>query len=132
MADRKQTPDILTEIMGRATQAAAQEPPSATTPTVQKPIRSSKRGSKTTTRAKENQTQVWEYRIVSFQDYKGYRPRYIDGAEFKDWMNGPLIHEYLKNMAEQGWELVTASSGQRLYGLSDTQQLYFRRARPSQ
>ena len=107
---RKQTPDVLGEILGGSLQAIEAE---------------------TTLRSGKLQTAgqagVWEYTVVSFQEYKGWRPRYINGRELKDWANGPLIHEYLEAMGEDGWELAAASAGERLYGRDDTHQLYFKR-----
>jgi hypothetical protein len=69
----------------------------------------------------------WEYRMISFQDYRGWRPRFINGEEIEGWMSGPLIHEYLATMGDQGWELAAASSGERLYGAADKYQLFFKR-----
>jgi hypothetical protein len=65
--------------------------------------------------------------VVSFQEYKGWRPRYLDGKAIKDWTEGPLMHEYIASMGEQGWELATACSGDKLFGRSDKYQLYFKR-----
>ena len=61
-------------------------------------------------RQQEILPEQWEYAIVTFQDYKGWRPRYINGHELKDWMSGPLIHEYLADMGEEAWELAAASA----------------------
>lgn len=129
MADRKQTPDILTEIMGATSLTADQDPQQVIPSPTRKPTRSTKKISKSPASMRENKTTLYEYRVVSFQDHKGYRPRYVNGIEMKDWMGAPLLHEYLNQMAEQGWDLAAASSGQHLYGLSDNCQLYFRRLR---
>jgi hypothetical protein len=126
MADRKQTPDILTEVMSGTLPALAHKPVEVNNPPVLKPTRSSKRVSKSPGGTRGT---LWEYQLVSFQDYRGYRPRFVNGAEINNWMDAPLTHEYLNQMAEQGWELAAASCGQRMYGLSDTRQLYFRRPR---
>lgn len=129
MADRKQTPDILTEIMSGTPAAPSQKSVELNPPPDPKPARSSKRVGRTPASPKIDKVNLWEYQLVSFQDYKGFRPRYVNGKEINNWMNAPLIHEYLNQMSEQGWELAAASSGQRLYGLSDTRQVYFRRLR---
>ena len=68
----------------------------------------------------------WQYMVVSLQDYRGWRPRYIDGAEVEDWMRGPLLHEYLAQLAEEGWELAGACSGQHMYGMADNYQIFLK------
>lgn len=69
----------------------------------------------------------WEYVLVTFHDYRGWRPRFINGHELSDWMNNPQIHEYVEKMADDGWEIAAASSGVRMYGSADNHQIYFRR-----
>jgi hypothetical protein len=108
MSKRKQTPDVLAEILGGEA-ASIEESPG-------RPAGSDNR-----------RPEAWEYRLVSFQDYHGWRPRYLNGRELKDWTNGPLIHDYIQSMGDEGWELLTASAGERLYGSADNHQLYFKR-----
>jgi hypothetical protein len=67
--------------------------------------------------------------VVSFANDRGWRPRYINGAEIQRWMDAPVIHEYVGELGEDGWELVGASNGKNLYGSSDSYQLYFKRPR---
>lgn len=52
----------------------------------------------------------WEYREVTFRDYRGWRVRYIDGCEPRDWKNGPTLLEYLEQAGKDGWELVSMSN----------------------
>lgn len=114
MTKRKQTPDVLAEILGgEGTLVAVKD----TTQTTRAP------GS----RQQDPLPEPWEYAIVTFQDYKGWRPRYINGHELKDWMSGPLIHEYLAEMGEEAWELAAASAGDHMYGSADNHQLFFKR-----
>ena len=47
---------------------------------------------------------------VVFRDYRGYRPRYVNGEERASWKNSPVIHEYLNQLGEEGWELVGVGS----------------------
>jgi hypothetical protein len=108
MSKRKQTPDVLADILGG--EAAT---------TDESPRRLASRDN--------NLLDAWEYRLVSFQDYHGWRPRYFNGRELKDWTNGPLIHDYIQSMGDEGWELVAASGGERLYGSADSHQLFFKR-----
>jgi hypothetical protein len=67
--------------------------------------------------------------VVSLSDYHGWRPRFINGQEIDRWMDGPVIHDYLDQLGQEGWELVGANAGKRLYGSSDQYQLFFKRPR---
>jgi hypothetical protein len=69
----------------------------------------------------------WDYLVVSFADYRGWRPRYINGKEIRNWMQAPVIHDYINQLGEDGWELVGAGGGKALYGSSDHYQLFFKR-----
>lgn len=102
MADRKQTPDVLGEILG----GGAPEQP-APSPPAQPPAAPRRKPSARKPRqpAKPKRTQ-WEYMEVVFRDYGGYRPRYVNGEEQTGWKQAPLIHQYLTELGEQGWELV--------------------------
>lgn len=130
MTQRKQTPDVLAEILGgeqpgaeaklpaRPALSSAKEKPAAKRPVKPKSLAQV---------ARQTAIAGWQYRVVSFQEYKGWRARFVDGVEIPDWTGGPLLHEYLQQLAEQGWELVSAASGERLYGVSDRHQLYLRK-----
>jgi hypothetical protein len=50
---------------------------------------------------------------IVFRDYGGFRPRYVNGEEVKQWKWAPLIHEYLNHLGEQGWELVSVGRQHR-------------------
>jgi len=147
MADRKETPDVLAELLGNQQVSATKESPIPLQVTSEKEIpekatpkkvtrspkrqtkaspKSSSRSSSPSSRRKTTGTD-WEYQVVSFQYYNGWRLRYINGEEIVDWMESPLIHEYINQIGEQGWEMVAAGSGERMYGLSDSQQIYFKR-----
>jgi len=120
MAERKQTPDILAEILSGAptelpqpVKAAAKTPPrprKATTPAAPKLAKGRS-----------------EYRVASFQQYHGCRLRFIDGVEYSNWTSAPLMHDYLAQMANEGWELAAACAGERLFGVNDKHQLFFKR-----
>ena len=68
-----------------------------------------------------------EYRLVSFQNFHGWRPRFINGVELEKWTENPVIHVFINKIAEEGWELVTSTSGEHMYGAADTHQLIFKR-----
>jgi hypothetical protein len=101
MADRKQTPDVLGEILGgRAPEPVAAPPPKPPAAPKRKPATRKPRQP-----AKPKQDR-WEYLEVVFRDYGGYRPRFVNGEEQGGWKQAPLIHDYLNQMGEEGWELV--------------------------
>jgi hypothetical protein len=126
MADRKQTPDVLGELLGGGSpnEIAVPEPAALDTPG-----ESSKAGREQPRRQtrRSSRKEQWEYLLVSCQEYRGWRPRYVNGQELADWMQAPAIHDYVNQLGEEGWELTSASSGQSLYGLTDRHQLYFKR-----
>jgi len=124
MAERKQTPDVLADILGAAPTVEA--PTGAAAPQVARPPSPPVAPAKRTQRAEPGPR--WKYRIVSFQDYHGWRPRYENGVEIAGWMRGPLLHDFLDQAGEDGWELAAASAGESLYGSSDKRQLYFKRS----
>jgi hypothetical protein len=121
MADRKQTPDVLADVLGGA---APQQAPSREPPGGRKSSRRTGTRKRTTRSAKKEK---WEYLLVSFQEYKGWRPRFVNGQEVTDWMSAPVIYEYVNQLGEDGWEMTGASSGQNMYGLTDRRQMYFKR-----
>ena len=124
MANRKQTPDVLAEVLGGESKPLEIE---NIIPTPRPRTTKTTAPRSQAPRQEKPQKQQWEYQVVSLQDYKGWRPRFANGRELKDWMNGPLIHQYIGQAGEDGWELVAASGGERLYGSSDNHQLYFKR-----
>jgi len=124
MAERKQTPDILSEIL-----SGVPTPQSVSTQ-ISTPKGSPKPKGKPASRPiKEPRPKKFhfEFQVVSFQVYKGWRSRFIDGKEIPNWMSAPLLHEYIQLKADEGWELVSATSGEPLYGASDKRQLFFKR-----
>ena len=126
MADRKQTPDVLGELLGSPGPGEMVTP--APTPR-EAPVESSEAGRKQPRRRTRTSSrkEKWGYLLVSCQEYRGWRPRYVNGQELEDWMNAPAIHDYVNQLGEEGWELTSASGGQSLYGLTDRHQLYFKR-----
>jgi len=124
MAERKHTPDVLADILSAGPPAEA--PTSAAAPRAAHPPSPPAAPAKRTQRAEQGPR--WKYRVVSFQDYHGWRPRYENGVEIAGWMRGPLLHDFLDLVGEDGWELAAASAGESLYGSSDKRQLYFKRS----
>jgi hypothetical protein len=137
MAERKSTPDILAEILAGDPSPLEGMPAEAPTVTQPKKVRSTAArpaaqpepspAPRPKLAASPAAARGWEYLVISFQEYRGWRARFRDGVELTDWTSGPLLHESLAQLAQDGWELVTATSGEPLYGAADKRQLYFRR-----
>lgn len=133
---RKETPDVLGEVLTGAGEvpvlaaAAAPVPPPA-----QRKPRAPRAVSKEAVEpaAPEPPGQPagrgWDYLVVSFSEYRGWRPRFINGQEIRNWMHAPLIHDYLAQLGEDGWEMVGAGGGKALYGASDYYQAFFKRSK---
>jgi hypothetical protein len=137
MAERKQTPDVLAEILGG--EVAVPEP-GAPLPvgkitdlprrrTIARPAERAPKPKPEAVVAAPAPEIQWEYEVVSFQEYHGWRPRFVNGRELAKWMNGPLIHDYINQRSAEGWELAAVASGQSMYGTNDRYQIYFRRLR---
>ena len=119
MADRKQTPDVLSEILGGGPpETGASPPPKPLTAPKRKPTARKPRQP-----AKPKQAK-WEYMEVVFRDYGGYRPRFVNGEEQSGWKRAPLIHDYLNQVGEEGWELVGVGGRH-----NDQMPAYFKRAK---
>jgi hypothetical protein len=104
MAPRKETPDLLSEILGGEPAPALPAVPQP------KPAPRPKRPSAEAAGRSPARRPAWEYMEVVFRDYGGYRPRIINGRELPGWKRMPVIHEYLNLLGEQGWELAGVGS----------------------
>lgn len=97
MATRKETPDVLGEILGGE--------PAATQPTPRAEPKRKPSPRRTRRKAAPKRPQ-WEYMEVLFRDYGGYRPRCVNGEEQRGWKDSPVILKVLNQLGEEGWELV--------------------------
>jgi hypothetical protein len=94
MSSRKQTPDILGDILGGVrSYPTPTDVPAPVEPPTSEPARPLE----------------WEYREVVFRDYRGWRARMVNGRELGDWKTAPTIVEYLEKAGNEGWELVSMS-----------------------
>ena len=128
MTARKQTPDVLGDLLGGE---LPEEPDDLITTTPQRQSRPRARQEpkpRPAPKAAMDKPQ-WEYLVVTFQHYRGWRPRYANGQELQHWTEMPLLPDYLDVLGELGWELSAATSGQTFFGNRDLVQLFFRRAR---
>ena len=130
MAERKQTPDVLAELLGAelptvpALQPAVDEPFVTKTAPKEQPARDAKPRPQP---VRKPAPDAWEVEIVTFQEHRGWRPRYVNGAEVKGWLTGFLVHDYVSLRGAEGWELAASSNRDRFYGAADGLQLYFKR-----
>lgn len=105
MVERKQTPDVLAQVLGGGPSSPAL-PLGSAAPAL---------------------GVTWEVEIVTCQDARGWRPRFINGKELSRWMDGPLVHDYVNTRGAEGWELAGATAMGRFYGAADGLQLWFKR-----
>lgn len=128
MTARKQTPDVLGDLLGGA---LPDEPADLIAATPQRQSRpDTRREAKPRPLAKaESNPPQWEYLVVTFQHYRGWRPRFANGQELQHWTEMPPLPDYLDVLGELGWELSAATSGQTFFGNRDLVQLFFRRTR---
>ena len=96
MSSRKATPDVLAEVL-RGPSAPPAPSSNADRPRPAPPSRIPAPAAQP----------VWEYRIVVFRDYRGLRPRRVDDQELADWKTQPVLHDYLAQVGQEGWELVS-------------------------
>ena len=123
MTERKQTPDVLGELLGaKPVSDAASMPtadpapkPAAVAPPPARPRKSAAKKAPV-----ESQLNVfkpkpvqWEYLQVTFYDYDGWRARFVDHIEIDDWKEGPPMISYLNALGELGWELAGLVDGGR-------------------
>ena len=136
---RKETPDVLGELLGNLGEAPALTPAAPAEPPKSSPKKKAAPKKETAARPAKSkpaaQTEPapapapreWDYLVVSFSDYRGWRPRFINGQEVRNWMHAPLIHDYLAQLGEDGWEMAGAGGGKALYGSNDHYQAFFKR-----
>lgn len=142
MRERKQTPDILADLLGGGAQPEAmieaemQSEAPLVTITPAKPSKTAAHRPKVQRRPKPKSVMtapastpsgLWEHRVASFQEHKGWRLRYEDGGEVKDWSAGLLLPEYIAKMSEDGWQVAGACSGEAMFGVMDKYQVYLKR-----
>ncbi len=116
MSSRKQTPDLLGELLGEASPPAAQERSAKQLPSVDPPKPLTAVGTKDKPKPAAAQRPVWEYLELTIHDYRGWRPRSIDGHELRDWKDGPSLLDYLGHLGAEGWEMtgiLEAGRGER-------------------
>lgn len=106
MSSRKETPDILGDILGSVRSAPVPTGYPAPVKPAPEPARPLE----------------WEYREVVFRDYRGWRARLVNGRELGDWKTSPTIVAYLEQAGNDGWELV--SMGDRH---NNQKEAYFKR-----
>ena len=137
MSARKQTPDVLGDILGGATSADSAAidmvgvEPAKPAPAARKPRTPRTKTPKAAVAAPAPVTpppvQVeWEYREVVFRDYRGWRVRSVNGRELSNWKESTLLTDYLAQAGADGWEMVNITDPRH-----NEKTAYFKRIRPA-
>jgi hypothetical protein len=117
MSNRKETPDLLGAILGDTTPlpeadaiapppAPASKPkPAAKKPATQVPAKRAQAAPPSAPQPAPAPVK-WEYMEVVFREFRGWRPRLVNGRERGDWKIAPVINDYLAALGAEGWELV--------------------------
>ena len=104
MAGRKQTPDVLSDVLGDVPQT-----PQTRTAPEPKPVAKRKPKPQRSSPSSRSQKPRWEYREIVFRDYGGYRPYLVDGVAQRGWKDALPMRSYLNELGEEGWELAGLS-----------------------
>ncbi|MFN8597881.1 MAG: DUF4177 domain-containing protein [Anaerolineae bacterium] len=123
MPDRKETPDILGQILGNV--ATPDQPVTPIGSVVPVAPRTAPRKSP----AKRESGPKWEYLTVTFQETTGWHARFADGEELDKWEKGLDLPEMLDALGEAGWELINVTTRDHLFGRSDQLQAFFKRVK---
>ena len=137
MSARKQTPDVLGDILGGATSADSAAidmvgvEPAKPAPAARKPRTPRTKTPKAAVAAPAPVTpppvQVeWEYREVVFRDYRGWRVRSVNGRELSNWKESAMLTDYLAQAGAEGWEMVNITDPRH-----NEKTAYFKRIRPA-
>jgi len=135
MSERKQTPDILGDLLGGGplireageTVVDLLKPAAVKrTKTAQKTRVEGKQPAETRMVGKPQEVR-WEHRVASFQEYKGWRLRFVDGVETPNWTSGVTLCGYIAQASAEGWQVAGACAGQAMFGLLDKYQVFFKR-----
>lgn len=124
MSSRKKTPDVLSELLGGAqagpppaeelglAPAAPAAPAPARRPATRRSAGVASAPATPAAPAPTPAAPAWEYQEVVFREFRGWRPRLVDGVEQRNWKQAPVIVDYLRAMGQAGWELVSLSPEQ--------------------
>jgi hypothetical protein len=126
MSERKQTPDVLADILGAGAAPSEPAPAPSRSPRAEAPRREAPAQASEQKKA-AGKTRTWEHTVVSFQEYHGWRPRYENGVELAGWTQGLLLPNYLEKRGREGWELAAATGGRAMFGTADYYQLFLKR-----
>ena len=125
MTERKETPDILGQILGGVAAPDRPLPIGVAVPAA--PAATSRSAPRRKSAAKKADGPKWEYLTLSFQEQQGWRGRYADGEELERWEKGPLMNELFDALGEAGWELINVTTKDHFYGRTDAIQAFFKR-----
>jgi hypothetical protein len=131
MSERKNTPDILADLLTGAAPQAEMDfaaPPPAARRSAPRQAPAQKAAAPAPKAQRQATAQAYELQIVSFQEHNGWRMRFIDGREVKNWTTSPTLAEYAACMSADGWRIAAAVHGPAMWGHYDKYQIYFQKA----
>lgn len=138
MSERKPTPDILGGLLaGGSAPDSSKEAELRSAPDIQ--MKADKERPSSNSRSKSGEQKrtskrsaaasggILEQRVASFQEHRGWRLRYENGLEVRDWATGRTMLDYIAEMNAAGWEITAATSGRAMFGALDQYQIFFKR-----
>jgi hypothetical protein len=73
--------------------------------------------------------QKWEYLLLDTDGGRDKLPRFLNGIEIRNWRRGPSLVEFINQLGDQGWELVSWQP--HYYGESTVEvRVVFKRPKP--
>lgn len=139
MSARKQTPDVLGDILGGAANADAEAIDMVGVETPKPAPKATKARKQRSPRPLTPQAAPapadpppppvavgWEYSEVVFRDYRGWRVRAVNGREASNWKAGTTLAEYLEQAGADGWEMVNITDPRH-----GEKTAYFKRIKPA-
>jgi hypothetical protein len=126
MTERKETPDILGQILGGVAAPDQLTAPIGSSASV---ASAAPRPAPRKSPAKRESGLKWEYLTVTFQETTGWHARFADGEELDKWEKGLDLPAMLDALGEAGWELINVTTRDHLFGRSDQLQAFFKRVK---
>lgn len=115
MSSRKETPDVLGQVLsgGEQPPARPKTPKPSARPAARSPRGKKAAPSPVSAPGPSPVPAAWEYKEVVFREYRGWRVLAVDGQERAGWKDGALLLDYVSELGKAGWEMVSMSDEHR-------------------